>query len=66
MLITYRKKNKIICFISYFFSSIISCVGSYYEFIFIKKRRIYHPLQEVSDMKNDISIKQETQEVRIA
>jgi hypothetical protein len=66
MLITYRKKNKIICFISYFFSSIISCVGSYYEFIFIKKRRIYHPLQEVNDVKNDISIKQETQEVKIA
>ena len=66
MLITYRKKNKFICFISYFLGSIISCVGSYYEFIFIKKRRIYHPLQEVSDMKNDISIKQETQEVRIA
>ena len=66
MLETYRRKNKLICFISYFFGTILSIFGSYYEFVFIKKRRTYHPLHEVNDVKNDITIKEETQEVKIA
>ena len=60
MLITFRNNYIFISVIAYLFSFILTCLGNFYEFVFIKKRKKYQVLHEI---KNDTSSHHETQEV---
>ncbi len=60
MLITFRKNYIFISVFAYLLSFILTCLGNFYEFVFIKKRKKYQVLHEI---KNDTSSHHETQEV---
>ena len=62
MLKTFRDNYRFLSFISYLLSFFLISFGSYYQFVFIKKRKKYQVLYEI---KNDTSSNQETQEVKI-
>ena len=62
MLKTFRDNYSFLSFISYLLSFFLISFGSYYQFVFIKKRKKYQVLYEI---KNDTSSNQETQEVKI-
>jgi hypothetical protein len=62
MLKTFRDNYSFLSFISYLLSFFLIIFGSYYQFVFIKKRKKYQVLYEI---KNDTSSNQETQEVKI-
>lgn len=63
MLKTFRQNNTFISFIAYLFSFALTSFGTFYEFIFIKKRKKYQILQEV---KNESINIEQTQEVKIS
>lgn len=62
MLKTFRDNYSFLSFISYLLSFFLISFGSYYQFVFIKKRKKYQVLYEI---KNDTSSNQETQDVKI-
>ena len=62
MLKTFRDNYRFLSFISYLLSFFLISFGSYYQFVFIKKRKKYQVLYEI---KNDTSSNQETQDVKI-